>query len=127
MSISIRAHGGRTFAKASAAFVVAGALSSMTWTVRTAGLLVFLWFFLVFRQLSTPLAAQDPADRDRQAFQARSIGITLLDNYPEAADDASRVAMRKAIADYDRTWAAVAQLYNDRPLLSPERVHEGLA
>jgi hypothetical protein len=99
----------------------------LTLAVRTAGLLVFLWILLVFRQIPTPLAAQDPADRDRQAFQARSIGVTLLENYPDAVDDASRAAMRKSIADYDRTWAAVAQLYNDRPLLPPERVHEGLA
>src|SRR5579862_5048283 len=105
---------------------VRGALS-LTAVVRIAGAALFLWIFLYSRHLPTPLAAQDPASRDVEAFRARAIAVTLLSHYPEAVDDVSRQAFRKAIADYDRGWATIAQVNNDRPNLTPEQVTQGLA
>lgn len=99
----------------------------VTLVVRLAGFSLFLWVVLHSRHLTTPLAAQDPASRNVEAFRARAIAVTLLDRYPEAADDASRAALRKAIADYDRGWATIAQVNNDRPNLSAEQVRAGLA
>jgi hypothetical protein len=94
--------------------------------IRFAVLAAFLWIFLYPRHNALMLWAQDPADRDASAWNARSLAILLLNSYPEALDDASRAVLRDAVATYDRGWAAIAQVYNQRSTLGPETIQEGL-
>ena len=94
--------------------------------IRVTGLITILWLSLYPPQNLLQLSAQDPADRDATAWNARSIAILLLNSYPDAADESSRAALRAAVATYDRGWAAIAQTYNQRATLSPEKIQEGL-
>jgi len=94
--------------------------------IRVAGLAALLWVYPYNTDTVLQLSAQDPADRDATAWDARSIAILLLNNYPEALDGASRAGLRDAVATYDRGWAAIAQVYNQRSTLDPERVQDGL-
>lgn len=94
--------------------------------IRLTGALSLLLFLPYPRPSLLRLSAQDPADRDATAWNARSIAILILNSFPDAADAPSRTALRDAVATYDRGWATIAQVYNQRATLSPEKIKDGL-
>jgi hypothetical protein len=92
-------------------------------------LIAVVIFFGVFpypRHMLVQLSAQDPASRDATAWDARSMAIVLLGNYPEATDAPTSAALRDAVATYDRGWSTIAQAYSQRSTLSPQNILDGL-